>query len=55
MRKLGTLINDLDAIVTKLQGLRDSLKKIEEEAGEVEKARDDLRGRRRPKKDGDTT
>jgi hypothetical protein len=52
MSKLEAVIGDLENILEKLSGIRDGLKQMKEESEAVEKARDTLRGRKRPKKDG---
>jgi hypothetical protein len=54
MSKYDAFIGDLDHILEKLNGIRDGLKQLKEEAEAVEKARDTLRGRRRQKKDDGT-
>jgi uncharacterized membrane protein len=53
MSKLEAVIGDLEHILEKLNGIRDGLKQMKEESEAVEKARDALRGRKRPKKDGE--
>jgi hypothetical protein len=54
MSKLEAVLGDLEHVLEKLTGIRDGLKQMLEESEAVEKARDTLRGRRRPKKDGGT-
>ncbi|MBI4725248.1 MAG: hypothetical protein HY765_09800 [Rhodomicrobium sp.] len=54
MSKLDVFIGELDAVLVKLSGLRNGLKEMKEESEAVEKARDALRARRRPKKTGDS-
>ncbi len=51
MSKLEAVIGDLEHVLERLNGIRDGLKQIKDESEAVEKARDTLRGRRRPKKD----
>jgi hypothetical protein len=51
MSKLEAVIGDLDLVLERLNGIRDGLKQIKDENEAIEKARDTLRGRRRPKKD----
>jgi hypothetical protein len=53
MRALEKIISDLDAAVAKLQSARTALTKLRDDMGAVEKARESLRGRRRPK-DGES-
>ena len=50
MSKLEAVIGDLEHILEQLSGIRDGLKQMKEESEAVEKARDTLRGRKRPKK-----
>ncbi len=50
MSKLEAVIGDLEHILEKLNGIRDGLKQMKEESEAVERARDTLRGRKRPKK-----
>lgn len=51
MSKFEIFIGELEQVLEKLTGIRDGLKQMKEESEAVEKARDALRGRRRPKKD----
>ncbi len=51
MSKFDIFISELEQVLEKLSGLREGLKQMKEEIEAVEKARDTLRGRRRPKKD----
>lgn len=53
MSKLAAVIGDLEHVLERLNGVRDGLKKMQDESEAVEKARDTLRGRRRPKKDAE--
>jgi len=50
MSKFEAFIGEIEHVLEKLSGLRDGLKQMQEESEAVEKARDTLRGRRRPKK-----
>lgn len=52
MSKFEHFIVEIEHVVEKLNGLREGLQQLKEESEAVEKARDTLRGRRRPKKDG---
>jgi uncharacterized protein YhaN len=54
MSKFDACIGDLDEALAKLAGLRENLKQMKEESEAVEKARDNLRRRRRTKKEDDT-
>jgi uncharacterized membrane protein len=51
MSKLEAVIGDIEHVLEKLNGIREGLKQVKDEIDAVEKARDTLRGRRRPKKD----
>ena len=51
--KFESIITDVEAVLEKLGGVQSRLKEMKEEAEAVEKARDRLRGRKPPKKDGD--
>ncbi|MGO9545472.1 MAG: hypothetical protein ACLPPF_11840 [Rhodomicrobium sp.] len=50
MNKFDLFIGDLEHVLEKLSGLLEGLKQLKEETESVERARDSLRGRRRPKK-----
>ncbi len=50
MNKFDILIGDLEELLAKLSGLLEGLKQLRDESESVEKARDSLRGRRKPKK-----
>ena len=52
MSKFEIFIGEIEHVLEKLNSLRDGLQQLKEESEAVEKARDTLRGRRRPKKDG---
>ena len=53
MSKLEAVIGDLEHVLQRLNGIRDGLKQMKVESESVEKARDTLRGRRRPKKEAE--
>ena len=53
MSKLESVIGDLEHVLERLNGIRDGLKQMKNESEAIEKARDTLRGRRRPKKDAE--
>jgi hypothetical protein len=52
MSKFDDFIGDLEQVLAKLSSLRDGLKQMKEDSEAIEKARDKLRPRRRPKRDG---
>jgi hypothetical protein len=51
MSKLEAVIGDLEHVLQRLNGIRDGLKQMKNESEAIEKARDTLRGRGRPKRD----
>ena len=53
MSKLEAVIGDLEHVLQRLNGISDGLKQMKVESESVEKARDTLRGRRRPKKEAE--
>ncbi len=52
MSKFDDFIGDIEQVLAKLSSLRDGLRQMKEESEAIEKARESLRARRRPKKDG---